>query len=85
MNVASPHSFSPQGNVAMQNYEDAVTDLKVVLAADPKNGAARNLLATANQKIKQQRDKEKKIYGGMFTKFAEIDAKVSMFEKWTSI
>ena len=63
----------------LADYDLAIKDFNEVLRVAPDNKAAKNQIAVANQKKKQIREKEKKIFGGMFTKFAEIDAKVSSY------
>lgn len=62
---------------AYMNTDDsdlAIKDFKAVLAIDPSNKAAKNQLLLASKKIKELKDKEKKIYGGMFDRFAKVDA-----------
>ena len=61
----------------LQNFDLALKDFQAVLDIDPNNKAAKNQVAIANQKIKQAKEKEKKIFGGMFEKFAKIDAEVT--------
>ena len=51
--------------------------LQCCLSRNPENKAAKNQITLANQKKKEKHEKEKKIFAGMFTKFAEMDAKVS--------
>ena len=65
----------------MKNYDEAVSDFQRVLEVDSGNKAAKNQLAVAKHHIRQQREKEKQTYAGMFTKFAELDAKVSTLTK----
>ncbi len=54
----------------------ALSDFKKVLDIEPENKAAKNQVIICQQKIKQQREEEHKRYGGMFEKFAQMDAKV---------
>lgn len=62
-------------HMKMKNYEEAIADFKKVLEVDPENKAAKNQITLAQRSIKMHRDKEKQTYAGMFTKFAELDAK----------
>ncbi len=47
-----------------------------MLFVDPNNKAAKKQITLVNSKVKQAKEKEKKLYGGMFSKFAAEDAKV---------
>lgn len=69
------HFRRGQAHLNKKDYEDAIADFKAVLAVDPSNKAARNQITIASQKIKQDKEKEKKTYAGMFQKFADIDSK----------
>lgn len=64
-----------QARVQTSEYEEAKVDFEEVLALEPDNKAAKNQVTICNQRIKQFNDKQKKLYAGMFTKFAEQDAK----------
>ncbi|XP_067655374.1 peptidyl-prolyl cis-trans isomerase FKBP4-like [Haliotis asinina] len=64
-----------QARFQTSEYEVARVDYEEVLKVEPDNKAARNQIVLCNQKIKQFKEKQKKIYAGMFTKFAERDAK----------
>jgi len=47
---------------------------------DPENKAARQQLVIASNKLREQRQKEKQAYAGMFDKLAKIDVqKVKLF------
>jgi Tfp pilus assembly protein PilF len=59
-----------------QDYDSAIVDFKKVLDIDPANKPAQAQLALAKQKIKQFYAKQRSIYGGMFEKFADSDARV---------
>ena len=65
-----------QAYVNMRDLELAKKDFTRVVELDPNNKAAKNQLAITIHKIKQEKEKEKKTYGGMFAKFAEADLKV---------
>ena len=60
----------------MQNFKEAVDGFSKLLEIDPNNKAAKNQRIICLHKIKQQHEKEKKTYQGMFAKFAEADSKV---------
>ena len=70
--------FLWQARMNTQEHDEAKADFEEVLKLDPNNKAARNQIILCNQRIKQMKEKEKRTYAGMFTKFAEIDAKVSI-------
>lgn len=59
----------------MKDYPEAITDFNKVLELDPNNKAAKNQILIANARIREIREREKKIYAGMFQKFAQADAK----------
>ena len=67
-----------KANLNLQNFDEAIRDFKAVLDIDPDNKAAKNQLTITTHKIKQIHNREKQTYAGMFQKFAEIDAKVSI-------
>ncbi|XP_077994137.1 peptidyl-prolyl cis-trans isomerase FKBP4-like [Glandiceps talaboti] len=67
--------------VNQSEFELAEKDFKKVLELAPNNKAARNQLTLVSQKIKAQKEKEKKIYGNMFAKFAEQDARAAALKK----
>ena len=60
----------------IQNHENAIKCFKKVLEIDANNKAAKNQITIATQKIKEEKAQQKKLYAGMFQKFAEKDAKV---------
>ena len=60
----------------LSEYDLAIKDFQAALAISPGNKAAKNQITIANQKKKAIRENEKKVFKGMFSKFAEIDAKV---------
>ena len=65
----------------MKNYDSAITQFKKVLEIDPANKAAKNQITLMSQKIKQDKEREKKLYSNMFAKMAAQDAKVSVMNK----
>lgn len=63
---------------ALQNkadYDLAKQDFERVVELDPQNKAAKNQVTVCVRKMKQIKEKEKKLYAGMFQKFAEADSK----------
>jgi len=67
-----------QAECGLQNYAEAIADYKMVLSIDPSNKAAKNQITIVQSKIKQAKEKEKKLYAGMFEKLAaKSDDKVS--------
>ena len=61
----------------MNEPDLAKVDFEGVLKIEPNNKAASNQVLICNQKIKEQKKNEKKIYANMFEKFAEIDKQVA--------
>jgi FKBP-type peptidyl-prolyl cis-trans isomerase len=59
----------------LQNFEDALKDFQAVLAVDPQNKAAQHQIAVTTQRLKAVKEKERRTYAGMFSKFAAADAK----------
>ncbi|KAB7503024.1 Peptidyl-prolyl cis-trans isomerase FKBP4 [Armadillidium nasatum] len=62
---------------SLEDAEEAKKDFEKCLALDSSNKAAAQEVNACAAIIKQQKLKEKKLYGGMFDKFAKADAKVS--------
>jgi len=60
----------------MGEPERAKADFEAVLRLAPDNKAAANSLVLCNNKIKDQRKREKMIYANMFEKFAQKDREV---------
>lgn len=65
-----------QCNLAVACYEEAMGDFLKVLKLEPSNKAAQNQIQICKQKIKESKDKEKKIYANMFNKMAAADKEV---------
>lgn len=65
-----------QASAHLQDFDDAIKDFNQVLEIDPNNKAAKNQITICQHKIKKLKEAEKKMYAGMFAKFAEMDAKV---------
>ncbi|XP_050409166.1 peptidyl-prolyl cis-trans isomerase FKBP4 isoform X1 [Patella vulgata] len=64
-----------QAQLNKNEYENAKKDFEKVIALEPENKAAKNQIVMCNHKLKQFIEKEKKTYAGMFSRFAEQDAK----------
>ena len=62
-----------QASLNMGDPEDALKDFEACVTVDPSNKAAKNQAVVCRTKINAIKQKEKKLYGGMFDKFAEID------------
>ncbi|CAG7649952.1 unnamed protein product [Allacma fusca] len=62
-------------NIALDEPEEAKMYFQKVLAEDPSNKLATQQIAICNQQIKLHKEKEKKLFGKMFDKFAIIDKK----------
>lgn len=62
--------------LGVNEVEQARADFQKVLQLYPSNKAARTQIAVCQKKLKEQHEKDKKIYGNMFQKFAERDAKL---------
>ncbi|KAG0727109.1 Peptidyl-prolyl cis-trans isomerase FKBP4 [Chionoecetes opilio] len=62
-----------QANLNMGEAEHAEKDFQVCLDLDQNNKAARHQLQMCGLKIKEDKMKEKQLYGGMFDKFARQD------------
>jgi len=60
---------------------EAEENYKKCISLDANNKAAANQLKICQAKIKANKDVQKKIYGGMFDKFAERDAKKEMNDR----
>jgi len=73
-------SVRVQANYGLKDYESALADFSAVLQIDPENKAARQQVVIASNKIREQRQKEKDTYAGMFDKLAKMDLqKVKQF------
>lgn len=62
-----------QSYFAVNDIENALKDFEKVHEIDPQNKAAINQITLCKQRIKEFREKEKKIYANMFSKFAAVD------------
>jgi len=83
-----------EAQLALNDCDAARADFERCLELDPENKAARNKVAMCAQRIKQQKEKEKKTFANMFDKFAAIDKKkeelarkpdaMNNIDQWTS-
>ncbi|KAL4660211.1 peptidyl-prolyl cis-trans isomerase FKBP4 [Arapaima gigas] len=60
---------------AMKEFEQARDDFQKVMQLYPTNKAARAQVALCQRHMKEQHEKDKRLYANMFQKFAERDAK----------
>lgn len=66
--------------LGMHEPEEAKKKFEAILQFDPNNKAAHNQVVICNAKIREQREKDKKLYANIFTKMAEHDRQVS--DQW---
>ncbi|XP_052851779.1 FK506-binding protein 59 [Drosophila gunungcola] len=62
-----------QCNLTINELEDALEDFQKVIQLEPGNKAAANQVIICKQKLKESKNKEKKLYANMFTKLAAND------------
>lgn len=67
-----------QAYLALGEAHLAAKDFTEVLNVDPTNKAAQTQLAVCNKSMREQLQKEKKIYANMFEKFAKMDTQVNL-------
>lgn len=60
---------------AMKEFEGAKDDFQKVIQLYPSNKAAKSQVALCQKRLKEQHEKDKRIYANMFQKFAERDSK----------
>uniref|UniRef100_A0A3Q1C6G8 peptidylprolyl isomerase n=1 Tax=Amphiprion ocellaris TaxID=80972 RepID=A0A3Q1C6G8_AMPOC len=60
----------------MKEFDRARDDFQRVLQLYPANKAAKSQVVLCQKRIKEQHEKDKRIYANMFQKFAERDSKV---------
>lgn len=66
---------------AMKEFERAKDDFQRVIQLYPSNKAAKSQVAMCQKRIKEQHEKDKRIYANMFQKFAERDSKKEVVVK----
>lgn len=62
-----------QSRLALGDSEKALEDFVAVQELEPENKAALNQITVCKQKIKAYNEQQKKVFAGMFTKFAQSD------------
>ncbi|KAI1882535.1 hypothetical protein AGOR_G00251750 [Albula goreensis] len=60
---------------AMKEFERARADFQKVVQLYPSNKAAKSQVVLCQRQMKEQHEKDKRLYANMFQKFAERDAK----------
>merc|ERR1712008_278200 len=70
-----------EAQLALNDCESAKLDFEKSLELEPDNKAAKNKVVICQQRIKAQKEKEKKTFANMFDKFAEIDKKREALDK----
>lgn len=65
--------------VVMKEFDRARADFQRVTQLYPANKAAKSQIVLCQKHIKAQHEKDKRLYANMFQKFAERDAKVSVY------
>ncbi|EDW88691.1 FK506-binding protein 59 [Drosophila yakuba] len=60
-------------NLTINELEDALKDFEKVIQLERANKAAANQVTICKQKLKESKNKEKKLYANMFTKLAAND------------
>ena len=63
----------------MDNLDSAIDDLGAAHALDPADPAVGAKLGLARARLADYRANQRKVYAGMFTKFATLDSTVSVF------
>ncbi|XP_061409019.1 peptidyl-prolyl cis-trans isomerase FKBP5-like [Lethenteron reissneri] len=64
-----------EAHAAQRDYELARADFERVLEVNPANGAARAHVAQCQRRLREQHERDKRVYANMFSKFAQHDAK----------
>jgi FKBP-type peptidyl-prolyl cis-trans isomerase len=68
-------------NEGLQEYELAIADFKAVLDIDRENRAAKQQLTVTCNRIKEQHEKERQTYAGMFDKLVKVNFQEKATEK----
>lgn len=66
-----------QALLGIHEPEEAKKNFEAILTFDPNNKAAANQVVICNAKIREQREKDKKLYSSIFNKMAENDRQVN--------
>jgi len=80
-NVAKAWFRRGEEHLALNDCESAKADFEKTFQLDPENKAAKNKITHCQQKIKAQKEKEKKTFANMFDKFAMADKKKEALER----
>merc|ERR1712098_151857 len=67
--------------LALNDCESAKADFEKTAELDPDNKAAKNKITYCQQRIKAQKDKEKRTFANMFDKFAMADKRKEEMDK----
>jgi len=70
-----------EAQLALNDCDSAKADFEKTFELDPDNKAAKNKITICQQRIKAQKDKEKKTFANMFDKFAMADKKKEDLER----
>lgn len=70
-----------EAQLALNDCESAKADFEKTFELDPENKAVKNKLTMCQQRIKAQKEKEKKTFANMFDKFAMADKKKEAHDK----
>ena len=73
--LAFPHPSCSQARQLLQDYEEAIVDFQEVQKIEPTNKAAKAQIIASRNKLKSQREREKKRFANMFDKFAAEDTR----------
>jgi regulator of replication initiation timing len=61
-----------QAHLELGNFEEAISDFRMVLQVNPKNKVAEEKIEVATQKLEELRQKEKSICSQMFNKVLRV-------------
>lgn len=77
MDAANEKALFRRGEAlfGMKEFDRAKNDFQRVVQLYPSNKAAKNQVVLCQKRIKEQHEKDKRIYANMFQKFAERDSK----------
>ncbi|XP_029952359.1 peptidyl-prolyl cis-trans isomerase FKBP4 isoform X1 [Salarias fasciatus] len=77
MDAANEKALFRRGEAlfGMKEFDRAKDDFQRVVQLYPSNKAAKNQVVLCQKRIKEQHEKDKRIYANMFQKFAERDSK----------
>lgn len=70
-----------ESEFARENFENAKSDFMQTKNLNPENKLAQKRIREANAQIQKIKEKEKKLFGGMFEKFARQDEKEELRRK----